>query len=84
MRQGPQKAQQVILDFSRYPQSNFTAIAREGTGSGYAPSDADAPHFALDDIRERLKTMCGGTMDIEPREAVGTKVKVFIPMKQSP
>ena len=27
----PQKAQQVILNFTRYLQSNFTAIAREGT-----------------------------------------------------
>ncbi len=27
----PQKAQQVILDFSRYLQNNFAAIAKEGT-----------------------------------------------------
>ena len=159
----PQKAQQVILDFSRYLQSNFTAIAREGTipfaeelehtraylaveqaryqgqlfvefdtpdtffrvpaltlqpivenavkhgvdpdleplyvtvatedtdggvritvedtGPGYAPSDADAPSFALDNIRERLKTMCGGTLEIEPREAGGTKVTFFVPRR---
>ncbi|MBQ9438909.1 MAG: histidine kinase, partial [Lachnospiraceae bacterium] len=159
--QNPRKAQQVILDFSRYLQSNFTAIAREDTipftkelehtkaylaveqaryqgqlfvkfdtpntffripaltlqpivenavkhgvdpdleplyvtvttedtdkgtritvedtGPGYAPSAGDAPHFALDNIRERLKTMCGGTLDIEPREAGGTKVTVFVP-----
>ncbi|MBR1497672.1 MAG: histidine kinase [Oscillospiraceae bacterium] len=160
----PQKAQQVILDFSRYLQSNFTAIAREGTipfseelehtraylaveqarfqgqlfvefdtpdtffripaltlqpivenaikhgvdpdleplyvtvatedtdmgvritvedtGPGYAPSDADAPHFALDNIRERLKTMCGGTLELEPREAGGTKVTLFVPRRE--
>ena len=160
--QNPQKAQQVILDFSRYLQSNFSAIAREGTipfaeelehtraylaveqarfqgrlfvefdtpdaffripaltlqpivenaikhgmdpdadplyvtvttentdrgvlitvedtGPGYAPTDEDAPHFALNNIRERLKTMCGGTLEIEPREAGGTKVTVFIPI----
>ena len=159
--QDPLKAQRVILDFSRYLQSNFTAIAQEGTipfseelehtraylaveqaryqgqlfvefdtpntffripaltlqpvvenavkhgldpdleplyisvitedtdegvrlivedtGPGYAPSDADAPHFALDNIRERLKTMCGGTLEIEPREAGGTKVTIFVP-----
>ena len=157
----PQKAQQVILNFTRYLQSNFTAIAREGTipfteelehtraylaveqaryqgqlfvefdtpntffrvpaltlqpivenavkhgvdpdleplyvtvttqdtdrgvritvedtGPGYAPSDKDAPQFALNNIRERLKTMCDGTLDIEPRESGGTKVIVFIP-----
>ena len=156
-----QKAQQVILDFSRYLQGSFTAIANEGTipfseelehtraylaveqarfqgqlfvefdtpntffripsltlqpivenavkhgvdpdleplyvsvateetdrgvritvedtGPGFAPSDEDAPHFALDNIRERLKTICGGTLEIEPREAGGTKVTVFVP-----
>ena len=160
----PQKAQQVILDFSRYLQSNFTAIAREGTipfteelehtraylaveqarfkgqlfvefdtpntffripaltlqpivenavkhgvdpdleplyvtvttedtdrgvritvedtGPGYAPTDEDAPHFALDNIRERLKTMCGGTLEIEPREAGGTKVTIWVPERR--
>ena len=162
--QDPQKAQQVILDFSRYLQSNFTAIAQEGTipfakelehtraylaveqarfqgrlfvefdtpntffripaltlqpivenavkhgldpeleplyisvvtedtdkgvrltvedtGPGYAPTDADAPHFALDNIRERLKVMCGGTLEIEPREAGGTRVRIFVPQAE--
>ncbi|MBQ7563375.1 MAG: histidine kinase [Lachnospiraceae bacterium] len=161
----PQKAQQVILDFSRYLQSNFTAIVREGTipfaeelehtraylaveqaryqgqlfvefdtpntffripaltlqpivenaikhgvdpdleplyvtvttedtdrgvritvedtGPGYAPSDEDEPHFALDNIRERLKAICGGTLNIKPRETGGTKVTVFIPRRGS-
>jgi len=163
--QDPIKAQQVILDFSRYLQGRFTAIANEGTipfseelehtraylaveqarfegrlfvefdtpdtffrvpsltlqplvenavkhgvdpdleplyvsiataetdrsfqitvedtGPGYAPSDADAPHFALDNIRERLRTMCGGTLEIELREAGGTKVTVFIPKHET-
>jgi len=159
--QDPQKAQQVILDFSRYLQGSFTAIANEttipfteelehtraylaveqaryqgqlfvefdtpntffripsltlqpivenavkhgldpdleplyvsivteetdediritveDTGPGYAPSDEDAPHFALNNIRDRLKSMCGGSLEIEPREAGGTKVTVLIP-----
>ena len=159
--QDPQKAQQVILDFSRYLQGSFTAIANEttipfteelehtraylaveqaryqgqlfvefntpntffripsltlqpivenavkhgldpdleplyvsivteetdediritveDTGPGNAPSDEDAPHFALNNIRDRLKSMCGGSLEIEPREAGGTKVTVLIP-----
>ena len=161
----PRKAQRVILDFSRYLQSNFTAIAQEGTipfakelehtraylaveqaryqgrlfaefdtpntffripaltlqpivenavkhgldpdleplyisvatedtdrgvrltvedtGPGYAPSDEDAPHFALDNIRERLKVLCGGTLEIETREAGGTKVTIFVPRRET-
>ena len=161
--QDPEKAQTVIKDFSRYLQSNFTAIAEDGTisfaeelehtraylaveqaryegrlfvefdtpntffrvpaltlqpivenavqhgldpdleplyvsvatqdapggirivvedtGPGYAPSDG-APHFALDNIRERLENLCGGTLEIEPREAGGTKVTVFVPLQK--
>ena len=160
--QDSEKAQRVIKDFSRYLQSNFTAITQEGTisfseelehtraylaveqaryegqlfvefdtpntffrlpaltlqpivenavrhgldpdleplyvsivtedapggvrlvvedtGPGYAPPDG-APHFALDNIRERLETLCGGTLKIEPREAGGTKVTVFVPLQ---
>ena len=57
-------------------------IIVEDTGPGYAPTDG-APHFALDNIRERLKTLCSGTLEIEPREAGGTKVTVFIPLQNS-
>ena len=160
--QDPEKAQRVIKDFSRYLQSNFTAVAQEGTisfakelehtraylaveqaryegqlfvkfdtpntffrvpaltvqpivenaiqhgldpdlgplyvsvitedapdgvriivedtGPGYAPTDG-TPQFALDNIRERLKTLCGGTLEIEPREAGWTKVTIRIPVK---
>ena len=53
----------------------------EDTGPGFAPSDDDAPQLALSNIRERLKTMCGGTLEIEPREAGGTRVTLFIPRK---
>lgn len=55
-------------------------IIVEDTGPGYAPSD-DRPHFALDNIRERLETMCGGTLQIEKRDAGGTKVTLFVPWK---
>ena len=58
-------------------------ITVEDTGPGYASSDKDAPHFALDNIRERLKTMCGGTLDIELREVGGTKVTIIVPQSDS-
>ncbi len=37
----------------------------EDTGPGFAPSGDDEPHIALDNIRRRLKAMCGGTLEIE-------------------
>lgn len=51
----------------------------EDTGPGFAPSDGDEPHIALDNIRRRLKAMCGGTLEIAPREQGGTRVTVFVP-----
>ena len=54
-------------------------ITVEDTGPGFAPTDDDEPNYALKNIRERLKTMCGGTLEIEEREAGGTRVTIFIP-----
>ena len=54
----------------------------EDTGPGYAPSDVDEPNYALKNIRERLKAMCGGTLEIEEREAGGTRVTIFIPQDE--
>lgn len=162
--QDPRKAQEVIRDFSRYLQSNFTAIVQDGTipfseelehtkaylaveqaryegrlfvefntpdtffrvpsltlqpivenavkhgldpeleplqvsvftentetgvrilvednGPGYVPPADDGAQFSLDNIRQRLKTMCGGTLEIVPREEGGTRVTVFVPWEQ--
>lgn len=157
----PDKAQQTTLDFSRYLQNNFEAIAKEGTipferelehtkaylaveqacyegrvfvefdtpitsfcippltiqpivenavkhgmdpdseplqvfvatrhadggvqivvednGPGFTPSHEEERHFALDNVRERLKAQCGGTLKIGAKEAGGTKVTIFVP-----
>ena len=58
-------------------------IVVEDTGSGYAPVDDGQPHIALDNIRERLKTMCDGTLKIEAREGGGTRVTTFVPWERS-
>ena len=58
-------------------------ITVEDTGPGFPQPADDAPHTALDNIRQRLKTMCGGTMEIEPREEGGTRVTMFVPRRSS-
>ena len=54
-------------------------ITVEDTGPGFQQSVDNEPHTALTNIRQRLEIMCGGTLEIEPREAGGTKVTVTIP-----
>lgn len=49
-------------------------------GPGFKPTDDDEPHIALNNIRQRLELMCGGTLEVAPREGGGTSVKVAIPI----
>ena len=58
-------------------------IVVEDTGPGFAPADDDEPHIALANIRERLEMMCGGTLEITPRDTGGTRVTIHIPLKKS-
>jgi LytS/YehU family sensor histidine kinase len=54
-------------------------IIVENDGLGFNPADDNEPHIALNNIRQRLKMMCKGTLEIAPREGGGTLVRVTIP-----
>lgn len=54
-------------------------IIIEDTGPGYSPSNTSEPHVALENTRERISVMCGGTLTIAPRESGGTTVTIQIP-----
>lgn len=57
-------------------------ITIEDTGPGFLTSEDAEPHTTLDNIRDRLRIMCGGTLTIEPREAGGAKVTIFVPRRK--
>ena len=54
-------------------------IIVEDNGSGFDPADDSGPHLALANIEQRLQMMCGGKLEIMPREGGGTVVKITIP-----
>ena len=56
-----------------------TELIVDDNGIGFDPSDESRPHTALDNIRQRLDIMCGGTLSITPRECGGTVVTITIP-----
>ncbi len=58
-------------------------ITVEDNGPGFTPSDEEVPHFALDNVRERLKAQCDGTLEIGARDVGGTKVTIFVPQQES-
>lgn len=55
-------------------------IIVENTGADFDPvADDNEPHIALNNIRNRLEMMCGGTLTVSPRDGGGTVVRVTIP-----
>ena len=48
-------------------------------GRGFDPADDSEPHIALKNIRQRLESMCGGSLTITPADGGGTVVTVTIP-----
>ena len=57
-------------------------VTVEDTGPGFSPAKDSEGHMTLDNIRERLRILCGGTLTIEPRETGGTKVTIFVPRRK--
>ncbi len=57
-------------------------IIVEDSGPGFGEADDKEPHIALENIRERLSLMCGGTLEITSRETGGTRVTIRIPLKE--
>ena len=52
----------------------------DGAGfmSGQQPSGGQ-PHIGLNNVTERLRIMCGGTMQIDSAPGEGTRVRIEIP-----
>ncbi|MBR1748143.1 MAG: histidine kinase [Clostridia bacterium] len=58
-------------------------IIVEDDGPGFATSDNNEPHIALNNIRQRLELMCHGILTTSQRDGGGTSVKVTIPLDKS-
>ena len=63
---------------TRETDSGSEIIVKDN-GRGFDPDDNSDPGIALNNIRQRLEMMCGGSMTIQPREGGGTTVTISIP-----
>ncbi|MBQ6401734.1 MAG: histidine kinase [Firmicutes bacterium] len=79
--QGTDKEHVVIVEDNGTGFADGTAGPDADEAGGLTDSlPADAGfHFALDNIRQRLDQVCGGSLDIAPREGGGTVVTIHIP-----
>ena len=56
-----------------------TEIIVTDNGRGFDPDETKDPGIALNNIRQRLEIMCGGSLMITPGDSGGTVVTVVIP-----
>ncbi len=80
---GAQAMARVIMD---RPQSDYLRVQVQDTGAGFdagvlEPGKAEAGHFGLFSIRERLELL-GGRMEIESRPGLGTRTMLLAPLKK--
>ena len=54
-------------------------IRIEDNGCGYDPASDGAIHVGLENVKERLNMMCGGTLELSPSGS-GTLAAVYIPI----
>lgn len=60
-----------------------SVILVEDNDPGFALTEDSEPHTALTNIRQRLEMMCGGKLEITPRDGGGTTVTVTIPDRKA-
>lgn len=64
----------------------YTVIV-EDDGVGFdmnAEPDQSRPHVGMQNVRQRVESMCGGTLDVTSEPGVGTTAIVRIPKKELP
>ena len=72
---------QIEIITNRLPDCHEIVI--RDNGKGFCPEElpaADRPHIGIQNVRERLQKLCGGTMTIESEEGRGTCITIHIPL----
>ena len=56
-------------------------VSVKDDGAGFDPGavPADGSHVGLHNVRERLRTVCGGDLSIESAPGSGTLVRIVLP-----
>ena len=82
IRHGVRIREHGIVRVSTARTQNGFEIVIEDNGKGFDTAvvkQSDGTHIGISNVRERLRSMCGGTLKIESTENVGTKVIMSIP-----
>jgi sensor histidine kinase YesM len=72
---------QIEIITNRLP--DYHEIVIRDNGKGFCPEElpgTDRPHIGIQNVRERLKKLCDGTMTINSEEGRGTCITIHIPL----
>ena len=73
----------VKLGTYQTEKSYFIEIKDDGIGFDYETLNCDGrKHIGLENVRNRLRDMCGATMEVKSMVGVGTRVTIEIPKKK--
>lgn len=70
----------VTISAREYDDRYEITVSDDGDGFDYeAIPDTDDPHIGIENVRYRLKNMCGGTLTFDSAEGCGTDAVISIP-----
>lgn len=70
----------VTIDVQREEGGHRITIADNGVGfDPSAPRSSGRTHIGMDNVRNRVEQMCGGSMTVESEKGKGTTVTLWIP-----
>ena len=89
IRHGVRGMKKGQIDIITNPLPDCHEVVIRDNGKGFStnelPYGTKEPHIGIQNVRERLERLCGGTMNIESGEGKGTCVTIHIPRrKESP
>ncbi len=82
IRHGVRSVENGLVRVSSKKAGGFHEIVISDNGKGFdaaAAENADGTHIGIRNVRERLASLCCGTMTIESVENAGTKITIRIP-----
>lgn len=71
----------VIVKTAETPDFWQIIIADDGAGYSGTPQD-DRPHIGIENVRQRLALLCGGTLTVTGSEGQGTVAEIHIPKER--
>ena len=85
IRHGVRVREEGIVRVQTYREAGFHVILIQDNGVGFEPDTIEhleGHHIGIRNVRERVESMCGGSLTIESRPGGGTAVTICIPQKE--